>query len=112
MIKIQKLIQSRFSLPSLKKPSKKLEIIFSKEALKKKKSPLKSGARQVFSSTISVAIVGEVLAWQDGRIIKDKKIVRKETLKRKDRNKENIFIDCKVLMCRMYEELLEISKKN
>lgn len=111
MIKIQKLIQSRFSLPSLKKPSKKLEIIFSKEALKKK-SPLKSGARQVFSSTISVAIVGEVLAWQDGRIIKDKKIVRKETLKRKDRNKENIFIDCKVLMCRMYEELLEISKKN
>lgn len=66
----------------------------------------------MFSSTISVAIVGEVLAWQDGRIIKDKKIVRKETLKRKDRNKENIFIDCKVLMCRMYEELLEISKKN
>lgn len=52
------------------------------------------------------------MAWQDGRIIKDKKIVRKETLKRKDRNKENIFIDCKVLMCRMYEELLEISKKN
>lgn len=52
-----------------------------------------------------MAIEEEVLAWQDGRVIKDNKDRKEENQIRK------LYLQYKVLMCRVHSEL-EISKQN